>query len=369
MSASDAAVAIGGAASPVPPRRLRAVLLPTPAWGPERAAYQSGAGPDPLALDRHLAARGIDVVLLDPGRRPLNPLAGRGTLLESFDPIRALRLMLSERRADIVVSIFEGAALPLTLLRGLAAFRAPVVLWDVALTDSWALRERVLDRVLPRVDGIFVLSAMQKDYIATRWGRRHGVEILGHSIDTNFFCPAPKPADGTVLAVGEDYGRDFPALLAAVDGVDARIVIKTASLAADQVVPSNVTVVRQRMSHLDFRALYAASRFAVVPLQQTLNASGVSTILEAGAMGLATVVSDNAAIRDFVVPGETCLMVPCGDRAAMRVAITRLLREPETCARLGANARRFVERTCAMPVFTDKFASLLRRYARRDVPA
>jgi glycosyltransferase involved in cell wall biosynthesis len=334
------------------------------AWQPERDAYTPGNGPDPFALERLLAKHGIDALLIDPGRRPWNPLAGRSTVLEALDPLRALRVLLSQRKADIVVSVFEGAALPLTLLRGLAGFRVPIVLWDLGLAEGWRLRDRILDQVVPRADGIFVLSASQLPYIATRWRRRNGVELLGHSIDTTFFTPASPTPDGPILAVGNDAGRDYTTLLEAAEGFDADVVLKTSRLPPMQILPPNVTLRRERISPVALRDLYAGSRFVVVPLHETRNASGISTILEAGAMGLAMVVSDNPAIRDHIVPDETCLVVPCGDASALRTAMTRLLREPETRARLGANARRFVERTCAPSVFAARLAALLRRYSR-----
>ncbi|HET7883637.1 MAG TPA: glycosyltransferase family 4 protein [Acetobacteraceae bacterium] len=315
-------------------------------------------------MDRQLATHGIDTVLIDPGTGLLNPLAARGTVLAALDPLRALRVVVSHRRADIVVSVFESAALPLSLLRSITRFRVPVVLWDLGLGGAWRLREHILDWVVPRVQGIFVLSASQKDHIETHWGRRHGVEILGHSIDTEFFRPTEFPSPASILAVGEDIGRDFATLLAAAPGIDASIILKTRRVPAGEALPRNVTVVRERVSHSELRNLYAASRIVVAPLLQTLNASGVSTILEAGAMGRALVVSDNPAIRDFITPGETCLLVPPGDSVALQAAVTRLLREPETCFQLGRNARRFVEQHCALPAFADRFAKLLWRYSR-----
>lgn len=349
---------------PTPSQPLRVLLLPPIAWQPDRDAYRSGCGPDPFAVVERLATHGIEALLIDPGRRPLNPFAGRHSLLEGLDPLRALRTLVRYRNIDLAVAVFEGPALPLELLRGVFRWRVPVVLWDIGLTETWRLRERILDRVVPRVAGIFVLSANQQPYIAARWGRRDGVELLGHSVDTDFFAPAPQQPDGPILSIGEDAGRDFPCLLDVAPRIDTDIVIKTTTIPSSRPLPPRVTVQRERISYPALRDLYARSRFVVVPLRETLNASGVSSILEAGAMGRALIVSETAAMRDFIVPGETCLTVPCGDRAALQAAIQRLVAEPETCARLGENARRFMAATCAVPVFADRLAGLLRRYAR-----
>ena len=235
---------------------LRALILPPMPWQPERDAYQPAAAPDPFALERHLAAYGIDTLLIDPGKPPLNPLASRGTVLGSLDPWRALRILLSKRRADIAVSVFEGAALPLVMLRGLAAFRVPLVVWDLGLTETWALRERILNRVVPQVDGLFLLSASQQRYVETRWGRRDGVEVLGHAVDTSFFSPEPLSPVGSALSVGDDEGRDFTTLLTAFAGLDAPLLIKSSRLPQDLPLPANVKLIRDRISHLALRQLY-----------------------------------------------------------------------------------------------------------------
>jgi len=347
--------------------RIRAVFLPPMAWQPERDAFRPDESPDPFEIYQQMSEQGIDSVLIDPGPRPWNPFAGRATLLEALDPLRALRVLLTERRADIIVCVFEGGSLPLVLMRRLSAFRVPIVLWDLGLTEAWKLRERVLDVVVPRVDGIFVLSASQKPYIGKRWGRLGGIEVIGQHVDTRFFAPALPAPDGPVLSIGEDVGRDFETFLAAVDGIPADFLIKTRLVRSDRVLPSRVSVMRERLDYLGLRDLYAKSRFVVIPLHAVPNASGVSSILEASSVGRALIVSDADSIRDFVVPGETCLSVPCGDAGALRAAIQRLIDEPETCAKLGANGRRFMQENFSNAVFANRIAELLKSYSRRPL--
>ncbi len=344
-------------------KMLRAIVLPPMVWLPERAAFRKGDAPDPFELDEHLALQGIETHIIDPGRWPLNPFAGRSTLVQSWDPLRALGVLLKERRADIIIAVFEGPALPLVLMRRLLAFGVPIVVWDLGLTETWKLRMRVLDRVVPRVDGIFVLSASQQPYIQRRWGRQS--EVIGQHVDTGFFAPITPVPQGPVLTIGEDVGRDYATFLAAAQGLDADFLAKTRKIRPEDVVPARVRVMRERLDYRGLRALYDQSRFVVMPLHPVLNASGVSSILEASAMGRALVVSEVDSIRDFIVPGETCLTVPCGDVAALRAAIQRLLDEPQTCARLGANGRKFMEENCSRPAFALRMAQMLKRYARR----
>jgi len=346
-------------------KRLRAVLLPPTPWQPEIDAFRPGEAPNPLELIEGFTANGIDLVNYDPGTGLLNPFAKHSTLLQGADILRALRVMLTERQADLVISIHEGGAVPLVLLRRLMGFGVPIVLWDVGLTEEWKLRERILGLLIPRVEGICVLSESQKPYIKARWGRETGVANILQHVDTKFWMPTPVPPNAPLLTVGEDVGRDFATFLNAVDGLDADIVAKTRKISpAEAVRHPRLQVIQERLDFRAFRTLYEQSRFVVIPLRPVLNPSGVTAILEAGAAGRALVVSDIDAIRDFIVPGETCLTVPPGDAGAMRAAIQRLLDEPETCARLGVNGRRFMEENFSRPVFMARFATVLKGFVR-----
>lgn len=69
------------------------------------------------------------------------------------------------------------------------------------------------------------------------------------------------------------------------------------------------------------------------------------SILEAGASGLPVVATLHAGIPDAVVDGETGLLVPERDVAAMAEGMLRLATDPSLAARLGAAARaRIAER-------------------------
>ena len=345
-------------------RPLRVLILPPMPWMPERQSFHPGHAPDPLEIYDHLETYGISTTLLDPNKRPWNPLAGQNTLLESLDPSRALRVLLRERQFDLVVSVFEGSAAPLLAARRLVGYRPKIALWDIGLTERWRLRERVLDFVVPRVDGIMVLGSNQKPYIQRRWRPRATIEVIYHYVDTQFFSPvaAPAPAKGPILSIGDDVGRDFETLVAALEGSVVETLVKTRrQLPQQSSLNPAIKIISKWLSYLELRDLYADSRFVVVPLRDTLNASGVSSVLEASAMGKALIVSDSSGIRDYVVPGETCLVVPCGDARALRAAIERLLSDEAECARLGANGRRFVEERFSRQRFAHCFAGTLRR--------
>jgi glycosyltransferase involved in cell wall biosynthesis len=67
-------------------------------------------------------------------------------------------------------------------------------------------------------------------------------------------------------------------------------------------------------------------------------------LLEAASAAVAVVACDVGGVPDVVADGETGLLVPRDDAAALRNAIASLLGAPEERRRLGAAARRHVER-------------------------
>jgi glycosyltransferase involved in cell wall biosynthesis len=344
--------------------RLRVLLLPPNQWRPSWDMYSPGNAPNPTRIFEILAGRGIDVELIDPNGWPWNPFAGQHSLFEGLDPSRALRVLTLARNCDLVLACFEAAAVPLLLLRQLFGFAAPIAIIDIGLTDTWWIRERILDFVIPRVDAIFVLGSNQIEYIRNRWKTSANLEFFHQHVDTEFYEPA-SAVDGHILTVGEDRGRDFATFMGAIEGLDAPVLVKSKRVAADQTRFPNVRVVSSHLSGLEYRQLFADSRFVVVPLTSSVHASGVGTVLEALAMGKPLIVSDSPGIRDYVVSGETALTVPCSDASAMRNAMARLLSEPDTCARLAANGRRFVQENCSHAVHAGKLFDAIHRVIAR----
>src|SRR5207237_2689710 len=82
---------------------------------------------------------------------------------------------------------------------------------------------------------------------------------------------------------------------------------------------------------LELQRLYA--RAAVVACPSRREGFGVAC-LEAMAHARPVVATDVGGLRDLVVDGETGLVVPPRDAAALRAALTRLLGDPELRRRL-----------------------------------
>lgn len=340
---------------------MRVLFAPSIPWAPQQKSFVAGEGPDPLKLYRLLSQRGISCQFADPFGAPWNLFAGQAPFLQSLDPLRGLQIALFKRDVDVVVSVFEGAATSVGTLRPLLGLKAKLAMWDIGLTE-WRLREAIINYTLPRTDSLFVLGGNQVEHIRARYKTgRCDISAIGHYIDSEFYSPPPADTDeGYVLSVGDDSGRDFKTLVEAVRPLQTRLVLKTRN-APPELNTDQVEVIAGRLSFLDLRSLYCGSSVVVIPTHITYNASGVSALLEAAACGQAMVVTDNPGLEDFIIPGETCLVVPPYDPLAMREAIHRLMADKALRRRLGANARAEVEARFTCDSFADRMALALQQ--------
>lgn len=323
-------------------RRLKVLLTPPEKWQAARDNYVLGNSPAEGRIDLLLAEQhGIDIELMDPGSFPLNPLANYHPVYQGLDVVRCAKVLSKKRDVDLVLSIFESSPTFLLLARRLLGFRPKIAIWDIAPDETWKTRKIIQDIVLPRIDHVFLLSSSQQAYAERRWNALHKTSVVWHHVDTEFYQPVrPNPIAGPVLAIGDDHGRDWDTFIQAVAPLDIEVIAKTKK---QLTLPRNrncrLTQISHRISYKELRNLYAQSSLVVIPLKNTLNVSGVGSLLESMAMGKAIVISDNPPIRDYLVPDKMCRVIPVGDSASMQSAIIDLLHNPTLLNEYGRVAR------------------------------
>ena len=76
-------------------------------------------------------------------------------------------------------------------------------------------------------------------------------------------------------------------------------------------------------------------------------------------MGRAVIAFRSRAIVDYIIDGETGILVDPGDVSALREAIQFLLANPKEAERLGQNARQRILEQFNLESYVNKIASLL----------
>jgi len=288
----------------------------------------------------------------------------------------------------------EGTGLPLALLlRGAHPGKPRHVCLSHYLSSA---KKRVLFRLGAgrRIDTLITHATAQARIAVETLGLlAKQVALLPYFADERFWdpalaTPAPSQERPMICSAGLEF-RDYATLIAALrdQEVDARIGAASHwarhnAFGASAQLPANVTV--SAYNYQQLRDLYASARFVVIPLRDVDNQAGITTILEAMAMGKAVVVTRTRGQTDVVrdwrsgaaapPPGflaapemaQSLGALPTGwyvrpdDSDDLRDAINYLLAHPEIAEEMGRNARRVVKGYFGLDAFVARFATLLR---------
>lgn len=326
------------------------------------------AGQRPRADYRVLAERlGGDLVDVPAARAAtgrtgavIHRLAGTGALLAWY--------VLRHRRAyAAVLTDGEQVGLPyaaLTRVFGRGTTRH-VMIVHVLSTRSKRAMLRWL-RLASRIDCYVVYATRQAELLTDEFAVPPGrVVVSRFMVDTEFFAPRPTPAGERPLICSAGLERrDYPTLIEAARDVDADVVIAAASpwstqsdSTEGQRLPDNVRVTRFDLAGL--RELYASADLVVMPLVDVEFQAGITTILEAMAMGRPVVCTRTPGQTDTIVDDETGVYVPPGDPAALRDTIVDLLGDRARRERLGAAARRWAVEHADVERYADRLATVI----------
>ena len=254
---------------------------------------------------------------------------------------------------------------------------------DIWTTPAWEKREKLRD-----LDWLVTCTAVGRDHLVSLGSEDRSaagkVDLLYHGLDLTRFPPPPAarpPRDGgnprdplVILSVGRAVEKKgYPDLLQALAGLPAglhwRFVhIGGGELADDLLEQAGRLGLAER---IDWRgpqphdavlsAYREADLFALASrIAEDGDRDGLPNVLmEAQSQELACLATRISAIPELIQDGETGLLVPPRDPAAMTEALAALIRDPGLRARLGAAGAAVVRRDFAMERNLDRLADRL----------
>jgi glycosyltransferase involved in cell wall biosynthesis len=318
-------------------------LVTADEW-PRVRLYERQLGSDMLDERDILGARGLRGALYR--RLPI----GTAQALEAYS---------RRRRYDAIVSWGERFGLPLAAMLKATAARTPhIALFSWISTPKKAA---VLRRVHSHIHRLVVWSSIQYEFAVNALGIPPSrVVQLRWLVDQKFWRPTDGPTD-MICAVGREQ-RDYATLVDAIRDSDipCHIAAKVDVGKTDQwmtdlrdpsALPPHITLGTKPYPEL--RALYARSRFVVLPLYPTDTDNGVTAMTEAMAMGKAVVCTRVDGQRDVLQDGINGIFVPPRDPRALREVIEHLWSHPEECERMGREGRKRVEQFHTLERFVD----------------
>lgn len=312
-----------------------------------RRAVREGTRPTPefMVLERDYGVR-----LLDWSRLNIEP--GR-SVSRSIRHVRAA--LRASGDVDTLFSDGEHVGIPLGIaLQAVGPSRPHLMLGHHITSRSKPLMLRLLRHM--GISRVLLHSRAQLSVAVERLGfPPHSAAFVPYYADARFWSPRVVPASHLIVSAGREH-RDYATLVAAVEALPVRTVIAAASVYSPAArcrlpasVPFNVSMVAQ--SPTELRDLYAHADVVVVPLIPNDFQAGVTTVLEAMAMAKPVIVSGTQGQGDVVVDGETGVLVPPHNAAALRAQIRRLLDDPAERRRIGANAREAVLSRYDLPLY------------------
>lgn len=323
-----------------------------------------------------LAARGIDLLLLTqhaPGDWPIPsgvrieklPFEGnKGYFLNAA----AARLALRAYGPDLVNSHYASGYGTLASLCG----RRPSLLsvWGSDVYDfpyQSAAAGRIVRHNLRHADRIASTSHVMAAQVRRLVPEIGEIDITPFGVECDRFIPMPKRRDddaitiGTVKTLAEKYGIDtlieaFAMLLgdagSLAPGVRGRLRLllvgdgpqRTALEArVDELGLRERVTFAGRVPHGDVPAWLNRLDIYVAASRLDSESFGVA-IIEASSCELPVVVSDAGGLPEVVCDGETGLVVPRNDPAALCAALVRLVTDDALRARMGRAGRELVQR-------------------------
>jgi glycosyltransferase involved in cell wall biosynthesis len=286
------------------------------------------------------------------GRYMLTHVPPARRFVYRFLPLWATQVIeayILRKRFDAVICWDARLGLMFALLQKITFARVPtMVMFSWISTPKKA---RVLRLVHTHIDRMFTWSSVQRDFLLNTMNipPRKVIFCTGR-VDQKFYTPMDATAD-MIVSVGREM-RDYVTLIRAIRDLPVRCHIAITvipgvkdawmtEIEKEGSLPEHISVGTKNF--VELRALYARAKFVVTPLIPTDTDNGITSLLEAMAMGKAVICTRTEGQRDIVTDGVNGILVPPFDPTALRAAIDHLLAHPEEAARLGKAGRMLVE--------------------------
>lgn len=267
----------------------------------------------------------------------------------------------------IVFAMSERVGIPLAGMHSLLKPKHKLI----AMFTCWSKRQELAlktFKLFSGIDKIIVKCQSLKNHFINLGVPEEKINVILFGIDHQFFSPLPdiEPKQNFALSIGEIRSRDYPTLLKASDGLPMELLIaasgswyareKKKGIQAD--VPTNTTI-SGGFSRAELKQLYAKSSFIVLPIYESVYSAGATAVLEAMCMARAVIVTRSPGILDYVIDGETGILVDPGDIKGMRQAMNFLLTNPQEAKRLGKNARQRIDDELNLDNYVQQITQLL----------
>jgi glycosyltransferase involved in cell wall biosynthesis len=241
-------------------------------------------------------------------------------------------------------------------------------------TRQRQLLYRTMLTILRQADTWIAISTYLRRAMEAAGIPRERIVMISNGVDTKRFTRVPHnplpaqpaaPAPRVVFVGRLVKEKALPVLLQAWTIVHQRIPDAFLEIVGGGPVEQELKTLTAHLG-LTSTVCFRGFHEDVLPFLQAANVFVLSsyveglanTLLEAMAMSLPVVATRISGSEDVVVDGETGLLVPPGNAAALARALSELLEAPERAATMGALGRQRVMELCSLEQVTTAYIHL-----------
>jgi glycosyltransferase involved in cell wall biosynthesis len=245
-----------------------------------------------------------------------------------------------------IITIFPQLPAVLGMQRRITGKRPPIVSWLFNVgTCSSGIRQTLAQISLKDIDRFIVHTRRERE-IYHEW--------LGIPIERFEFVPfhefdipvtyQENTEHPFIAALGSAH-RDFPTLFQAVEKLNLPTIVASGRRALEGLSIPPLVKTPFDIGKADCLRLAQEARINIVPLmpKPQVTAAGQVTIVEAMLMGRAIIASNCYGAEDYIVHGQTGLLVEPGSVDDLVQAIEMLWNDPALRNRLGQAAYRYAQ--------------------------
>jgi hypothetical protein len=243
-----------------------------------------------------------------------------------------------------VITVFPQLASAVGMQKQLSRKQTPIVAWLFNVgTCSSGVRRQFAKKSLQAIDR-FVVHTQRERQIYSEWLDLpiERFEFVPYQVPEMPVTYAENTTEPFITALGSAH-RDFPALFQAVKTLNIPTVVAASRRALEGVsIPDQVQTPFD-IGKQDCLRLAQEARINVVPMvpNERVTAAGQVTIVEAMRMGRALIATRCNGAEDYIIHGETGLLVEPHSVEDLTNAIQQLWEDHELRDRLGQNAMQY----------------------------
>lgn len=258
--------------------------------------------------------------------------------------------LITKKGYDVVLSASERVGIPLTLFVGRRVKHVVILHHPLSPKKIELLRRLKLHRSWAH--SVFISRAEAEVFCRVLNADPRRTSVLHTPVDTAFFDPAKVPdvsPQNYIQSIGGSH-RDYATLIRAIRQLphipcDFRVGSAWVNKLADyenEPIPLNVQI-QPYVHPLDLRRYFVESRFTVISVRSdTQWAAGCTSVQITQAMGRAVVATHRPGLAEYILDGETGILVQPRDPERMKDAIEMLWSDPAKAELMGRWAREWM---------------------------